>query len=237
MYGRSRRAVLFLFAFVILLGSSVSSCASPRTVEGEVTRVIDGDTVTLTTREGTKLRVRLYGIDAPEVRHEEMAGQPYGKEAKQALTALALGRRVTVEIVDIDAYRRTVGIVRRSGADINLSMVRSGYAWAYRRYLSAPYASRYLDAEREARGKRLGLWKDANPDPPWEFKKRDGNRVETRKKPATQGGPGSVRREGLGTPPSGRSGGSLLPSLFHPDFLYVGYRRHVSPFRRGSEPP
>ncbi|MGA7105432.1 MAG: thermonuclease family protein [Candidatus Deferrimicrobiaceae bacterium] len=172
MSGRFRRAVLFLFAFVALLGSSVPSCTSPRTVDGEVTRAIDGDTLTLTTREGTKLRVRLYGIDAPEVRHEELAGQPYGKEARSALAALALGRKVTVEIVDIDAYRRTVGIVHRSGVNINLEMVRSGYAWAYRRYLSAPYASRYLDAEREARGKRLGLWKDANPDPPWEFKRR-----------------------------------------------------------------
>lgn len=172
MSGRYRRAVLFLFAFVVLLGSSESSCASPRVVEGEVSRVFDGDTVTLTTREGTKLRVRLYGIDAPEVRHEEMAGQPYGKAAKEALSELALGRSVTVEIVDIDVHRRMVGIVRRSGVDINLEMVRSGYAWAYRRYLSSPYASRYLDAEKEARGKRLGLWKDANPDPPWEFKKK-----------------------------------------------------------------
>jgi len=173
MSGRFRRAVLFLFAFVVLLGASVPSCASPRTVEGEVSRVIDGDTVALTTREGTKLRVRLYGIDAPEVRHEKTAGQPYGKEAKEALTALALGRRVTVEIVDIDVHGRTVGIVHRSGVDINLEMVRNGYAWAYRRYLSAPYASRYLDAEREARGRRLGLWKDANPGPPWEFKRRN----------------------------------------------------------------
>ncbi len=173
MSGRFRRAVFFLFAFVALLGSSVPSCASSRTVEGEVTRVIDGDTVTLTTREGTKLRVRLYGIDAPEVRHEKIAGQPFGNEARSALKALVLGRGVTVEIVDIDAHRRMVGIVHRSGMDINLEMVRSGYAWAYRRYLSAPYASRYLDAEREARGKRLGLWKDANPDPPWEFKRRN----------------------------------------------------------------
>jgi micrococcal nuclease len=173
MSGRFRRAVLFLFAFVALLGPSVPSCASPKTAEGEVTRVIDGDTLTLTTREGTKLRVRLYGIDAPEVRHEEMAGQPYGEEAKAALAALALGRRVTVEIIEIDAHRRTVGIVHRSGADINLEMVQSGHAWAYRRYLSAPYASRYLDAEREARRRRLGLWKDAHPDPPWEFKRRN----------------------------------------------------------------
>ena len=168
----TRFPVVFLSAVVFLLVFSVPSCATSRKVEGKVTRVADGDTLTLVTREGTKLKVRLYGIDAPEVRHEMLPGQPYGKEAKAALTALVLGRRVTVEIVEIDTHRRMVGIVRMSGADINLAMVRSGHAWAYRRYLSAPYASEYIAAEKEARNRGLGLWKQANPDPPWEFKRR-----------------------------------------------------------------
>jgi len=165
-------AVLFFSAIVSLLVFPVPSCAGQRTVEGKVSRVIDGDTLTLVTREGTKLRVRLYGIDAPEVRHEDMPGQAHGEEAKDALKAMVLGRRVTLEIVDIDAHRRVVGIVNCAGADINREMVRSGNAWAYRRYLSAPYASAYIDAENEARGRRAGLWKRDNPDPPWEFKKR-----------------------------------------------------------------
>jgi len=164
---------VFLSVFLAFLVCSTPSCATPRAVEGEVTRVADGDTLTLVTREGTKLKVRLYGIDAPEIRHKELPGQPYGKEARAALAELALGRRVTVEIVDIDTHKRMVGIVRRSGEDINLAMVRSGYAWAYRRYLSAPYASEYIAAEKEARSKRLGLWKEANPDPPWNFKRRN----------------------------------------------------------------
>jgi endonuclease YncB( thermonuclease family) len=142
-------------------------------VEGTVTRVSDGDTLILVTGEGTKLKVRLYGIDAPEVRHEKIPGQPFGKEARTALKALALGRKVTLEILDIDTHRRMVGIVRKSGVDINREMVRSGLAWAYRRYLSAPYASEYIAAEKEARGRRLGLWKQDNPDPPWKFKRRN----------------------------------------------------------------
>ncbi len=190
--GRSRRTILFLSAFFVLLGSFAPSCSSPRTVEGEVTRVIDGDTVSLATREGTRLRVRLYGIDAPEVRHREMAGQPYGNEAKAALSALVLGKRVTLSVVDLDAHRRTVGIVYLSGVDMNREMVRSGHAWAYRRYLSAPYASRYLAAEREARGKRLGLWIQANPDPPWEFKSRNRERRPGRR--TERPGPGGQGR-------------------------------------------
>jgi micrococcal nuclease len=172
MRDRSRQAALCLSAIVTLLLFPFLSCTGPRTVEGKVSRVIDGDTLTLVTREGTKLRVRLYGIDAPEVRHEEMPGQPHGEEAKEALAARVLGRGVTVEIVDVDVHKRVVGIVHCSGADINREMVRRGYAWAYRRYLSAPYASGYIEAENEARGRRAGLWKQPNPVPPWEFKRR-----------------------------------------------------------------
>lgn len=171
---RTRFPAVFLAACLALLVASALSCASSRTVEGTVTRVFDGDTVTLVTPEGTKLRVRLYGIDAPEIRHEKVPGQPFGKEATAALELLVLGRRVTVDIVDIDAHRRMVGIVHRSGMDINRAMIRKGYAWAYRRYLSSPYASLYIDAENEAREKRRGLWRQANPDPPWEFKRRIG---------------------------------------------------------------
>lgn len=62
------------------------------------------------------------------------------------------------------------------GQDINLEMVRRGYAWAYKQYLRRPYASAYIEAEREARGKRLGLWRDDNPTPPWEFRHKKKHR-------------------------------------------------------------
>lgn len=175
---RSRFLVGFLFPLAAFLLFSVPSCAAPREVEGEVTRVADGDTLTLVTRDGTKLKVRLYGIDAPEIRHEEMAGQPHGEEAKAALEAMTLGKRVTVRIVEVDTHRRLVGVVYRSGTDVNREMVRSGNAWAYRRFLSAPYASGYIEAEKDARSGGLGLWKQVNPDPPWKFKDRSRHGAE-----------------------------------------------------------
>ena len=64
-----------------------------------------------------------------------------------------------------------VGIVYLDSRNINVEMVKEGYAWAYKEYLKSPYASEFLDAEKEARDKRLGLWKQANPQPPWEFRK------------------------------------------------------------------
>ncbi len=173
MRGGLRSAVVTVPAIVALLLFAFPAFPAPRTLEGKVVRVADGDTLTVLTREGTRVKVRLYGIDAPEIRHEEVLGQPYGEEARIALRSLTRGKWVTVDVVEIDAHRRVVGIVRRAGADINREMVRSGYAWAYRRFLSAPYASVYIEAEREARERRLGLWKQNRPDPPWRYKERN----------------------------------------------------------------
>ena len=165
-------AVVLAFALAATLLVPPTATAGSRAVDGKVVRVADGDTLTVATRDGTKLKVRLYGIDAPEVRHEGTPGQPGGVEARQALKALTQGRRVRVEVLDVDTHGRSVGVVSERGVNINLAMVREGWAWAYRRYLSTPYASVFIDAEREARAKGLGLWKRANPSPPWEFRRR-----------------------------------------------------------------
>ena len=65
-----------------------------------------------------------------------------------------------------------IGIIYLDSRNINLEMVKEGWAWAYRQYLARPYASEYIDAERQARTKRLGLWQQANPQPPREFRRR-----------------------------------------------------------------
>ncbi|OGP73239.1 MAG: hypothetical protein A2W09_01545 [Deltaproteobacteria bacterium RBG_16_50_11] len=90
MASRYRSTIILLLATVSLLAHSIQSHAVIRTVEGIVKKVADGDTLTVVTHEGTKLRVRLCGIDAPEIRHNGLPGQPYGGEAKAALTALML---------------------------------------------------------------------------------------------------------------------------------------------------
>jgi micrococcal nuclease len=170
---RSHSATSFLLAavFALLLLPS-SSHAVILTVEGKVTRVSDGDSVIVVTAEGTRLRTRLYGIDAPEVRHGRKVGQPFGEVAKQALSGMILGEKVRLEIIDVDRYRRMVGIVYLDGKNVNEEMVRLGLAWAYRRYLDAPYASEFIGAEEEAREKGLGLWQQPNPVPPWEFRRK-----------------------------------------------------------------
>ncbi len=160
-----------IFAAVVsLLLLVVSDAAAGRKIEGTVKAVYDGDTVMLSTREDSRLKVRLYGIDAPETRKPDKPGQPFGESSKRALMNKIMGRSVTAEIVDIDQYKRAVAVLRYSGRDINREMVAEGFAWAYRQYLKGPYASEYIDAEQLARSRRSGLWRDANPRPPWEFR-------------------------------------------------------------------
>ncbi len=164
-------AVLALVAVATLFRPAPLPAAA-RVVAGKVVRVADGDTLSVASRGHRAVTVRLYGIDAPEVRHRERPGQRFGREARQALKALTLGRNVRVEVVDVDTHGRVVGVVYESGVNINRAMVGEGWAWAYRRYLAAPYASEFIGAEREARAKRLGLWMESNPMPPWEFRRR-----------------------------------------------------------------
>jgi len=73
------------------------SCRRPPHLIATITRVSDGDTVTATDARSTKLRIRLLGIDAPEIAHGNKPGQPFGEEARQYLDYLIGGKIVQVE--------------------------------------------------------------------------------------------------------------------------------------------
>jgi len=100
-----------------------------RTITGTVTKVSDGDTIHVTTPEKTKLTVRLYGMDAPETPkinqgtgHINKPGQPFGDESWKALEAKIMGKPVRLDIIDIDRYKRMVGMIWIGNRNINLEM-------------------------------------------------------------------------------------------------------------------
>jgi endonuclease YncB( thermonuclease family) len=161
------RLILTLCSLLLL---TAGDGYAARTIEGVVRAVYDGDTILLATREENRLKVRLYGIDAPETAKPDKAGQPFGEISKRTLMYKIMGRQVSAEIMDIDQYKRAVAVIRYTGRDINREMTAEGMAWAYRQYLQGPYASEYIGAESRARSRRTGLWRDANPLPPWEFR-------------------------------------------------------------------
>ncbi|MDD2308937.1 MAG: thermonuclease family protein [Desulfuromonadaceae bacterium] len=161
-----RTFIVTILQILLLTGSAYAG----RTIDGMVRAVYDGDTVLLTTRGESRLKVRLYGIDAPETNKPDAPGQPYGGISRRTLMFKIMGRRVTAEIADIDQYKRAVAVIRCEGRDINREMVAEGMAWAYRSFLQGAYASEYIAAENLARSRRAGIWRESNPLPPWEFR-------------------------------------------------------------------
>ena len=129
-------------------------------LSGKVVSIHDGDTITVLQGK-QQIKVRLFGIDAPELK------QPYGKKSKQFLANLIAGQMVEVEENGKDRYKRTIGTVYLGGTDINAQMVENGYAWAYRKF-----SKKYTPQESKAKKQGLGLWRDKEPIPPWEWRKR-----------------------------------------------------------------
>ena len=117
----------------------------------KVNRVIDGDTVVVTTDEGKSVRIRMSDIDAPE------KDQPWGPEATQALNVLIKDKTVLVIAVDTDRYGRVVATLFDADKNINQVMVEQGHAWVYRRYLRD---TSLLDIESSAKSGRIGLWRN-----------------------------------------------------------------------------
>lgn len=137
------------------------------TLLGKVINVADGDTITVLDDTHTQHKIRLTGIDAPEKR------QAFGNVSKQSLVEQVAGQSVAVEWVKVDKYGRKVGKVLLAGLDCNLVQVKRGLAWHYKQYQreqSPTDQQSYAAAEIEARAAKLGLWRDADPVPPWEFR-------------------------------------------------------------------
>ena len=137
------------------------------TLLGKVINVADGDTITLLDDTNTQHKIRLTGIDAPEKR------QAFGNVSKQSLADMVAGQSVAVEWVKVDRYGRKVGKVLLAGLDCNLEQVKRGLAWHYKQYQreqSPTDQQSYAAAEIEARATKLGLWRDVDLTPPWEFR-------------------------------------------------------------------
>lgn len=150
-------------AFLLLLFLTFSA-AQAWAVRAMVVAVHDGDTITV--NDG--VRVRLFGIDAPEL------AQPGGRESREYLAGLVLRKQVELIVRDTDQYGRTVAVVQLlDGREANALMVQAGHAWVYRKFCRPCYGMR-LD-ETTAKMKGLGLWAGPRPVPPWVWRKRHRN--------------------------------------------------------------
>ena len=176
---RGQDAIKFVafYALVISL-SGMPAVALARTplASGVVTRVVDGDTVWVkaaTPAKGVKvgdiLKVRIVGIDAPEI------CQPGGRQALAALRSHVLGQTVTLSSPSsrrIDDYGRVLATLDKQGDDVGRWMVQRGQAWSYGyRQKSGPYAAE----QTQAQAGRVGLFAQSAAENPRSFRKRHGS--------------------------------------------------------------
>lgn len=142
---------------------------------GKVVHIADGDTLTVLDSDKVQHKIRLHGIDAPE------KSQAFGTKAKEALAEKVHEKAVRVVWKEKDQYGRIVGDVNLGDRNINIEMVHDGFAWWYRTY--APKSKLLEQAEAEAKKEKRGLWRDKNPEPPWEFRRQERDTKKASKKP------------------------------------------------------
>ncbi|RZK59187.1 MAG: thermonuclease family protein [Pedobacter sp.] len=144
----------------------VATSFENQTFTAKVIRIIDGDTMEVL-YEQTPVKIRLAHIDCPEKRGK----QPFGNNAKVALSDLCFGQLVTVQGENYDRYKRLIAVVINDKKQIvNQEMVKQGMAWHFTRYSKAAI---YDELETEARQNKVGLWQEPNPTPPWSWRKNN----------------------------------------------------------------
>jgi len=156
-----------------LVAMTLALCAaSAQAFSGVVTHVTDGDTLWVrpdarfASRHHKPVKVRLQGIDAPEI------CQAGGAQSKAALESRVLHRQVQVRTHARDSYRRALGTVRLGGDDVNAWMVEHGHAWSDRHRRSAgPYAA----LEQAARQARRGVFSERDAIEPRRFRASHGS--------------------------------------------------------------
>lgn len=154
-----KKLLLFLLFFHCIL------CSAQRfTVK--VVGISDGDTFTAINNDNLQLKVRLYGIDAPEKK------QAFGNKSKEFLSSLIFGKNISIDVQSQDSWGRYIAYAfTPEGRDVSYLMIEAGMAWHFVKYdNTAVYELAEIDAKKAQRG----LWVDKSPIAPWDF--RSNNR-------------------------------------------------------------
>jgi len=147
--------VVTLLAVILLAGVAV---AGETGINGKCVKVIDGDTLVVKCDESRRT-VEIDGIDAPEL------DQPWGKEVRSFVKSMVQGRQVEIEVIEggDDTVRARVFI---DGVDLAEMLASRGLAWVPEDGADGEL----LSVSKSARDLPCGLWMDADPVPPWEFR-------------------------------------------------------------------
>lgn len=152
----------FIFLLGCLSGSSIA--LGDETVDGKVTRIIDGDSILVTDSKSVEYEVQLEGIDAPEIK------QDFGKESTEGLSKLLKDKTVRITWKSKDNFERLLAQVYDGDKHINMEMIKTGMAWHFKRYNQDEELAKAETAAKEA---KKGLWAAESPVAPWDYRKEN----------------------------------------------------------------
>lgn len=170
---------IILFAF--MTSSSLAQEPEKEVLRAKVVEVLSGSSIrvkAVTPESKTvEFMCMIFGIDAPVFLYNGAIKQPYGEESKKEMEVMVIGQEVEVTMHG-HFFHSADGLcsVRKGGRDVGLEMIKKGYAWVMMGFEDdekelPPFLKEYSKAQKEARAKKVGLWKDEDPTPPWQFRK------------------------------------------------------------------
>ena len=152
---------LFILVFFLFFSNNILSA---ELIAGHA-KIIDGDTIHI-----GKYKIRLHGIDAPEIKQTCRIDEKIwncGIQAKENLIKFVSNNIINCEIIDKDRYNRLIGICFVNQKNINQYMVKNGWAIAYRYY-----SLDYIEDENIARFNKIGIWQGTFQEP-YLFRKKN----------------------------------------------------------------
>lgn len=154
--------IRFVFYIATIIFHSTALAAPD--YKAKVIGVTDGDTIKVLRTGNEQVKIRLAGIDCPERK------QPWGTKAKQTASDLVAGKTVTIKVMDVDRYGRTVGRVFVDGVNVNRALVKGGHCHTYTRYVKD---QKLFALQDEAKNSQRGLWRlpEGERVPPSEWRK------------------------------------------------------------------
>jgi len=157
-----------LLKFILLTFATSLFSFTNQPLSGKVISVIDGNIIEILTDDGDKLLIKLSEVDSPEL------GQEFGEEALAYTSKFCFNKIVEIDVVGKDRKGIRLGIVRlRSWKQLNTSLLKSGLAWHSHQCFEKCVMKLF---ETKAKKKKLGLWVNENPTPPWIYRRQQSMR-------------------------------------------------------------
>jgi len=152
--------IVLVLIFVLLLSSKAAEASGMPAIK-QILEVVDGNTLKVSTIDNDTFIVKLKGVDAPEL------GQAFALESLNYLQELVADKKVLVEYSGKDRWgNRLVYVTTKNGKSVNEMMIKNGYGWVDRFFVSQ---ENLMELQEAAKAKNAGLWVKEEPMSPWVF--------------------------------------------------------------------